>query len=191
MLTRIEIDGFKTFEGFGLDLSPFAVVLGVNSAGKSNLFDAVQLLSNLATKDLRTSAQGLRGDVNELFRQESPGRSASQMRLAVEVLVDPVVRDPWGAEVQLKHTRMRYEVVIERRSGERGTERLLVAREQARPILSSLDGWRPFERKATSAFKAKYLKYSRQVPFLDTIDKDGQVSFELRQDGHAGRSRPA
>ena len=35
MLTRIEIDGFKTFEGFHLDLGPFLVVLGANACGKS------------------------------------------------------------------------------------------------------------------------------------------------------------
>lgn len=40
MLTRIEIDGFKTFQDFAIDLLPFTVVLGSNAAGKSNLFDA-------------------------------------------------------------------------------------------------------------------------------------------------------
>lgn len=39
MLTRIEIDGFKTFHNFSLDLSPFLVIVGQNASGKSNLFD--------------------------------------------------------------------------------------------------------------------------------------------------------
>ena len=42
MLTRIEIDGFKTFEDFAVDLAPFVAILGTNAAGKSNLFDAIQ-----------------------------------------------------------------------------------------------------------------------------------------------------
>ena len=46
MLTRIEIDSFKTFEGFGLDLGPMQVILGPNASGKSNLFDAIRLLSH-------------------------------------------------------------------------------------------------------------------------------------------------
>jgi AAA15 family ATPase/GTPase len=41
MLTRIEIDGFKTFREFSADLLPFQVVLGPNAVGKSNLFDAL------------------------------------------------------------------------------------------------------------------------------------------------------
>jgi len=52
MLTRLEIDGFKTFESLAIDLLPFSVVLGTNAAGKSNLFDAIRLLSQLATRDV-------------------------------------------------------------------------------------------------------------------------------------------
>jgi recombinational DNA repair ATPase RecF len=45
MLTRIEIDGFKSFRDFALDIPPFLVIIGRNAAGKSNLFDAIQFLS--------------------------------------------------------------------------------------------------------------------------------------------------
>ena len=41
MLTRIEIDGFKTFEDFSLALGPLTVIAGTNASGKSNLFDAI------------------------------------------------------------------------------------------------------------------------------------------------------
>ncbi|MCP4590095.1 MAG: AAA family ATPase [bacterium] len=191
MLTRIEIDGFKSFEDFRLDLSPFAVVLGTNAAGKSNLFDALQLLSHLATEGLRESVQGLRGDVDELFRRRQPDSSETTMRFAVEVVVDPLVRDPWGAEVKLKHTRMRYEVTIERTTDPRGVERLVVGRESAFPILKKDDPWRPFGKTPSQAFRKTYMKYSRKVPWLETIADDGQVSFKLHHDGKAGRTRPA
>jgi AAA15 family ATPase/GTPase len=48
MLTQIEIDGFKTFKDFKVELAPFQVIVGPNGSGKSNLFDALQLLSRLA-----------------------------------------------------------------------------------------------------------------------------------------------
>ncbi|SDK12825.1 AAA family ATPase [Nonomuraea jiangxiensis] len=41
MLTRIEIDGFKSFLDFGLDVPPFLALVGPNSSGKSNLLDAL------------------------------------------------------------------------------------------------------------------------------------------------------
>lgn len=66
MLTRIEIDGFKTFEGFSLDLEPIQVILGQNASGKSNLFDAIRLLSNLASSDVRSSVRDLRTALVEL-----------------------------------------------------------------------------------------------------------------------------
>lgn len=192
MLTRLEIDGFKTFEGLAVDLAPFTTVVGNNSAGKSNLFDAIQLLSGLATRDVAEAVKGLRGEPLELFRQTPSGRSR-QIRLAVEVLVDPVVRDPWGSEVGLTHTRMRYEVVLERRQTRSGIERIQVAHEAARPILRKEDRWAKAMRPS-SAFRSAYLKYARTKPWL-TTEEPGQpdegLVFNIHQDGKQGRNRPA
>jgi predicted ATPase len=33
VVTRIEIDGFKTFRGFELELRPFMVIAGANATG--------------------------------------------------------------------------------------------------------------------------------------------------------------
>jgi predicted ATPase len=71
MLTRIEIDGFKTFEQFHLDLGPFVVVLGRN-ARQSNLFDAIRLLAHLAGVDSDPRSRDFGGAV-ELFRQDASG----------------------------------------------------------------------------------------------------------------------
>lgn len=84
MLTQIEIDGFKTFENFRLDLRPFTAIVGPNASGKSNLFDAMQLLSALADHDIHSAMQGLRGEPEEFFRQTSVGPS-NKITLAVEV----------------------------------------------------------------------------------------------------------
>jgi AAA15 family ATPase/GTPase len=47
MITQIEIDGFKSFQKFKGELAPLPVIVGENGSGKSNLFDALQLLSSL------------------------------------------------------------------------------------------------------------------------------------------------
>lgn len=44
MITRIEIDGFKSFLDFELDVRPCTVLVGGNGAGKSNLLDALDLV---------------------------------------------------------------------------------------------------------------------------------------------------
>jgi len=65
MITKIEIDGFKTFNNFKIELSPFVIIAGANGSGKSNLFDAILLLSRLAETDLKSAFQEQRGEARE------------------------------------------------------------------------------------------------------------------------------
>lgn len=191
LITRLEIDGFKTFEAFSVDLSPFTVILGSNAAGKSNLFDAIQLLSHLATEDLRTAFRRLRGEPELVFRQPTPDSWVNRIRLATEVLLEPVVTDPWGAQVELRHTRIRYEVVIARTAIVGEIPRLTVVGESATPILSNKDTWRPYGKKPAPDFRSAHLRYSRRDPWLETADTADRPEFRIRQDGRHGRSRPA
>ncbi|WP_198969614.1 AAA family ATPase [Xylophilus sp. ASV27] len=190
MLTRLQIDGFKTFEDLDISFSPFTVILGSNAAGKSNLFDAIKLLSNLATKDVNEALKDMRGEPLELFRQVPSGGRAKQIFLAAEVIVDRLVRDPWGSEVSLSHTRMRYEVTLERRAVKNGLERVQVASEAVYPIKSKDDRWVKAQ-KPTRSFKDAYLKYNRQNPWLTTETLPEGLSFSIHQDGKQGRNRPA
>lgn len=190
MLSRIEIDGFKTFENFSVDLAPFVAILGTNASGKSNLFDAIQLLSNLATQDVSESIKGMRGEPIELFRRTNKDL-AKRMRFAVEMLVDPEVLDPWGSRVTLGHTRLRYEVELETREAPSGISRILVSRESATPIFSRDDGWARSLRP-TLEFRQAHLKYSRKAPLLTTEGETSTgLTFNVHQDGKQGRVRPA
>jgi predicted ATPase len=67
MITKLEINGFKTFENFKITLSPLVVIAGANGAGKSNLFDALQLLSRLVESDLKTAFGEQRGDARSFL----------------------------------------------------------------------------------------------------------------------------
>jgi predicted ATPase len=85
VLTRIEIDGFKTFKDFALDVPPFLVVLGQNAAGKSNLFDAIAFLSLLARGEtVMQAVRESRGQLTELLHRDSAGGQVPQMRFALE-----------------------------------------------------------------------------------------------------------
>ena len=189
MLTRIEIDGFKSFENFSVDLAPFVAILGTNAAGKSNLFDAIQLLSNLAGQGVSEAIKGLRGEPMELFRRTASGRS-KRMRFAVEVLLDPNLRDPWGSPVDVSHTRLRYEVELEWREVGLGIPRVQVAYERAVAISRSDDRWEP-AKKATKAFRNRHLKYGRTKTLLTTEQQEGNLNFKIHHDGKQGRVRPA
>ena len=49
MLKRIRIKGYKSLEDIDVRLTQLVVLFGPNAAGKSNLLDALQLLSKLGT----------------------------------------------------------------------------------------------------------------------------------------------
>jgi energy-coupling factor transporter ATP-binding protein EcfA2 len=86
MLTRIEIDGFKTFQDFALDVPPFLVVIGPNAAGKSNLFDAIAFLARLAQgATVRQAVREARGQLTGLLHRDSTGGQVQQMRFAVDL----------------------------------------------------------------------------------------------------------
>jgi len=101
MITRIEIHGFKSFHNFEMVFTPLTVVAGANGSGKSNLFDALKLLSRLAETDLKTAFNEQRGNPSELFTQYDEDWYASEMRFGVEMLVNRTVRDNWGGEVDM------------------------------------------------------------------------------------------
>ncbi len=189
MLTRIEIDGFKSFERFDVKLAPFTVVLGSNASGKSNLFDAIELMSRLANGNVGDAMKGMRGDPMELFRRTTAGTS-DRMSFAVEVLVEPVAQDPWGNEVKLTHTRLRYEIGLCLRDASGHGPQVVVDHESATPLLSKTDVWADAIRPSAN-FRKHQLKYRKTSPFLSTKVENGHLQFNIYQDGHSGRVRPA
>ena len=68
MIKRIKIEGYKSFKSLDLKLSPVSVIFGPNASGKSNLLDAIYLLSRMATcKTLGETFEGHRGRPLESF----------------------------------------------------------------------------------------------------------------------------
>lgn len=187
MITRLEIHGFKTFQHFVLELSPFQVIVGVNGTGKSNLFDALRLLSHLADADLRTAFQSLRGEAGELFTVLPDGKPTNQMKLAVELFIDQHIKDSWGTEAELKYTRLRYELHVERRADQHGLERLSVSYESLKPLTRQDDLWvRQHLGKVVGEWLPR-VTGGRSSPFISTSqEQEGKVTISLHQDGRSG-----
>ncbi|MDI1290945.1 MAG: AAA family ATPase, partial [bacterium] len=106
------------------------------------------------------------------------------------VLLDPSVEDPWGQRKDLVQTRVRYELQIRwHRHG--GVDRLVVTREEVRPILSGKDGWPHSGRGMSPEFQRAYLRYGRRAPFLSNQQEGANSVFSIHQDGRSGRTKPA
>lgn len=117
MLTRLEVNGFKNLVNFAVDFGPFTCIAGPNGVGKSNLFDAIRLLSLLADHTLMEAALLVRGgdtessDIRDLF-WSGEGRRSDRFQIAAEMIVDRHVRDDFGRPVEASSTFLRYEIEI-------------------------------------------------------------------------------
>src|SRR4051812_23808495 len=106
MITRLEIDGFKSLSDFAVDLEPFTVFIGPNSAGKSNVLDALALLSRLGSQPIAEALKQGRGRSGDQFTRRGATIS-SRIRFAAEFLV--FAEHPRPERFQ---SRFRYELTV-------------------------------------------------------------------------------
>ncbi|MEZ4629437.1 MAG: AAA family ATPase [Deinococcales bacterium] len=180
MITKIEIDGYKGFEGFSLTFEPFTAIAGMNGVGKSNLFDAIRHLSLLATKTLRESFESDRGSLYDLFTLYPDGSRKDIIAYSIEVLLPRTVTDQFSTSYDLKYLRLRYELKIG--LDQRG--QFLIKEERLKPIKRSEDSY--FKKHAHLKETLPTLTGGRP-PFIDSdLEKD---TITISQDGRAGNKR--
>jgi predicted ATPase len=185
MITRIEINGFKTFNNFKMEFAPLTVIVGANASGKSNLFDAMQLLTRIVETDLKTAFSEQRGDANELFTQYSQTNSSNEISFSVDLLIDKNIKDKFGGEVLLKYTRLKYELKIKKITNERGMDDLVILYESLNPIRHDDDLWiKAYITKKDNieSWRPKVKTGKRGVAYIDTEND----RINLRQDGKGG-----
>ncbi len=184
MITKIEIDGFKTFSKFQMEFAPLTIIAGTNASGKSNLFDAMQLLSLIVDIDLKTAFSKQRGNASELFTQYDNDSSATEMSFGVELLLDKTIKDKFGGTAVLKYTRLRYEIKISQIINNRGVQDLIIVSESLNPIRHEEDKWINIyiQKRGMEKWRPKVITGKRGVAYIDT-DND---RVNLRQDGKGG-----
>ncbi len=191
MITYIKINGFKSFQNFEMEFTPLTIIAGTNASGKSNLFDALYLLSRLAESDnLKKAFSEQRGEFIELFTQYGDDKYASEMNFIVEMLVNKRVIDAWGNEAELKYTRLRYELRIKRFTNTSGIEDLNVIFEKLIKLNHQDDRWVkliPF--KYLENWRPKVITGKRGIPYLDTEKENNILTVLAPQDGVGGNKR--
>jgi predicted ATPase len=190
MITYIKIHGFKSFHNFEMVFTPLTVVAGVNASGKSNLFDALQLLTRLAEVDLKTAFSEQRGHPSELFTQYDEDDYATEMEFIVEMLVNRKVKDNWGGEVDLKYTRLRYQLKIKRESNISGFENLYIVDERLENLKHNEDNWvKNYIPKTVLETWRPKVSGRRAIPYINTEDKSGSATIVVPQDGQQGNKK--
>ena len=121
MLDRIHIQGFKSLRDATVELAPLVVLFGPNAAGKSNLLEALLLLSRLVGERTLTEAfsSGIRGYPLEAFSLTEGGLEqllhGPNPRLRLEA--DMTLEQPTGNKRRPDILRYQVEVAIDPQSG--------------------------------------------------------------------------
>ena len=192
MITYLKINGFKSFHNFEMEFTPLTIVAGTNAAGKSNLFDALNLLSRLAEVDKIHTAfrEGQRGDLFELFTQYDEHAYADEMEFCVEVLVNREVTDAWGATARLKYTRLRYELKIHRFVNSSGIDDLEVVYEHLATLKHQEDKWiKLLPKEQIEFWRPKVITGKRGQPYIYTQEQNELPTVFVPQDGGGGNKR--
>jgi predicted ATPase len=190
MLTYIKINGFKSFHNFEMEFTPFTVIAGANSSGKSNLFDALKLLARLAeTDNLKKAFKEQRGEFLELFTQYAENEYATEMEFYVEMLVDKTVKDAWGNQTNLKYTRLRYELKIKRFTNSSGIEDLIVTYEQLENLKHNEDKWIKIITATNLEDWRPNVTEVRAIPYMETKLENNISTVFVPEDSNEGSKR--
>ncbi|WP_353164723.1 AAA family ATPase [Empedobacter brevis] len=191
MITYIRINGFKSFHNFEMEFTPLTIIAGTNASGKSNLFDALMLISNLAeTDNIKKAFKEQRGEFLELFTQYSENHYANEIEFEVEMLVNKSITDAWGNMAILKYTRLHYELRIRRYTNDSGLEDIEVSYENLVNLKHQEDKWiKIIPNEYKEFWRPKVVTGKRGIPYIDTTIDNGIPTVEVPQDGKTGNKR--
>lgn len=193
MITYLKINGFKSFHNFEMEFTPFTVIAGANASGKSNLFDALTLLSRLAdTDNLKRAFSEQRGEFIELFTKYGEENYATDMEFVVEMLVNNNIKDAWGNETKLKYTRLRYELSVRRITNSSGIQEVKVFKENLFKLNHQVDTWvlAVIPKNTLEYWRPKVETGKRGIPYLETITENGiSTTVLVPQDGTTGNKK--
>ena len=200
MLTRLEVRGFKNLLDTHAEFGPFTCIAGANGIGKSNVFDAIEFLSYLASDPLVEASQRVRGsagirggDVRDLF-WDGYRDHERRIGLAVEMLVPAEVEDDLGAPARATTTFLRYELSLgyEVPVGEGSIGRPSLLREELRHINRG-DAARHlhFPHNAKMFRGSVVTGQRRGGAFLSTDQREGGTVINVHGDGGSfGKPQP-
>ena len=190
MITRIKIHGFKSLVNTELYFGPFTCIVGANAIGKSNFFDALSFLSNLADKTIIEASKSVRSEnqkhsnIRDIFYR-SGADYMSEMTFEVDMLVSQTGIDDLGQTADATITSLRYTLKLELNNDIGDNEPIRIVEEELRPVTQT-----ETKKNLYFEYKKEWIesilqgRRSTSNPFIST---DGE-KIKLHQDGNKGRT---
>jgi predicted ATPase len=190
MITRIKIDGFKSLVNTELYFGPFTCIVGANAIGKSNFFDALSFLSNLADKTIVEASKSVRSEnqkhsnIRDIFFRNGSDYMNS-ITFEVDILIPKTGIDDLGQMAEATITSLKYKLVLELNNEMDDSEPVKILQESLDPItLSDTKRTLKFDFKKGWIDSILEGRRSTKNPFIST---DGE-KIKLHQDGNKGRT---
>jgi hypothetical protein len=109
---------------------------------------------------------------------------ATEIKFAVEMLVNRKVKDAWGNEAELKYTRLRYELKIKRFSNSLGIKDLAVTYEHLENLKQWEDKWiQLLPKNIIENWCPKVKQGKRTIPYIKTEIENNIPTVLVPQDG--------
>jgi len=193
MITRIKINGFKSLVDCELYLGPFTCIAGANAIGKSNFFDALSFLSNLADKTIIEAAKSVRSEnqkhsnIRDIFFR-SGADYMSQISFEVDMVVPKFGIDDLGQTAESKITSLKYILELKLNDESSEKEPIEIMREELLPITLG------------DAKKSIYFKYKNEwlnsailgrragTPFISTKEGIIKLHSDSKENKRGGRA---
>jgi predicted ATPase len=198
MLTRLKVSGFKNLTKVDIRFGAFTCIAGVNAVGKSNLFDAINFLSDLADLPLINAAMSVRdteskaSDIRSLFRKFKNNANqitdyADEINFQVEMIIPKEGFDDFGQQATATSTFLQYSLTLAYRKDEKFSS--LGGLEIINEELVRVKGLKAKNELilATSVDWNKSVNFGgKHTPYISTGDDDGYIYLHQDQGKQGG-----
>lgn len=192
MLTRLRVKGFKSLVDAEVRFGPFTCIAGANGAGKSNLFDAIIFLRDLADHSIveaahrvRNRAGGSKGDLKSLFSRTATD-SSDVISFDVDFVVPAEVVDDFGRSARPSASFLNYKLELKYVSSDDYSERIELLSEELTYIPRSY-ARRVLGYKISKEFAETVFFGERRAKYISTEEESGRRIVRVSQDGVSGR----
>lgn len=196
MLTRLKINGFKNLKNVDLRFGLFTCIAGANGVGKSNLFDAICFLSNLASHQIVEAATLVRGtngqltDIRSLFSFDENGH-ALPMEFVIEAITSKEIEDDFERSGAASATYLQYSLTLLLAENGNAKDPIYIQQEHLKKK-SKREALNELGFTTSEAFIQKFIvdsKNKRTTPFIETVDEAGTQIIKLYGEGaNTGRA---
>ena len=200
MLTRLKVSGFKNLVDVDVRFGAFTCIAGANGVGKSNLFDAINFLSDLADRPLTDAAMCVRdesgktSDIRGIFRKFKDTNSttaeyADEISFEAEMIIPKEGVDDLGQQATATSTFLRYKLRLSYRKNDNFSAigGLEILEEELTHIKKS-DSIKSLLFNHSETWRNDVIMNKRFVPFISTEEETGNRIIKLHQDGKQGGS---